>query len=91
MEPRYTYVDNFNVKPREKDCEFVPWIHVTRDTAQWRASAFENIVSTFHETPQFLDYLIDLRVSGEICLWNQFSKLLLIVIGPIFMVIFSSW
>jgi len=91
MEPSYTYVDNINVKLREKDCEFVPWIHVTRDIVQWRASAFEKIISTFHETSQFLDYLIDLGVSGEICLWNQFSKLLLIVIGPIFMVIFSSW
>jgi hypothetical protein len=34
MEPRYTYADNINVKHREEDCEFVPWIHVTRDVAQ---------------------------------------------------------
>ena len=31
MEPRYTYVDNINVKLRKKDCEFVPRIHVTHD------------------------------------------------------------
>jgi hypothetical protein len=34
MEPRYAYVDNINVKLREKDWEFVPRIHVTRYIAQ---------------------------------------------------------